>query len=144
MSKVGQDIENLDFNTAISALMILVNEFYKEDCLSKSALEKLILLLTPFAPHLCEEVWQAMGQKSFVSLAPWPSHDANLIKEDTASIAVQVNGKKRGVIEVSKETSQDQALDMAKEIEAVNNAIGEASIRKVIYVPGKILNLIAK
>jgi leucyl-tRNA synthetase len=142
--KVGRDIENLDFNTAISALMILVNELYKENCHSREALKKLILLLAPFAPHLCEEVWSIMGEKNFVSNSAWPEFDESLIGEDSVSIAVQVNGKKRGVIEVSAETEQEQAMVMAQEIEAVKNAIGEAAIRKVIYVPSKILNIIAK
>jgi len=142
--KVGKDIENLDFNTAISALMILVNELYKENSHSSEALEKLTKLLAPFAPHLCEEIWSAMNQEGFVSLSNWPEFDEALIGEDTVSIAVQVNGKKRGVIEVSKETSQDDAMAMAQEIDAVKNAIGEATIRKVIYVAGKILNVIAK
>lgn len=144
IEKVGRDIENLDFNTAISALMILVNEMYKENSHSNQALEILIQLLTPFAPHLSEEIWSTMGKEGFVSLAPWPSYDEKLIGEDSVSIAVQVNGKKRGVIEVSKETEQDQAMEMAQEIEAVKNAIGDATIRKIIYVPGKILNVIAK
>lgn len=144
IEKVGKDIENMDFNTAISALMILVNELYKQSVQSKQALKTLVLLLTPFAPHLCEEIWQAAGENDFASLSAWPEFDPKLIGEDTISIAVQVNGKKRGVIETTKETSQDKAMEMAKDIEAVNNAIGEASIRKIIYVPGKILNIIAK
>ena len=142
--KVGKDIENLDFNTAISALMILVNEIYKEKTQSTEVLKKLVLMLAPFAPHLCEEVWSVMGEKGFVSLSAWPEFDEALIGEDTVSIAVQVNGKKRGVIEVAQETAQDEAMAMANEIEAVKNAIGEAQIRKVIYVAGKILNIIAK
>lgn len=142
--KVGQDIENMDFNTAISALMILVNEMYKEGSKSSEALEKLILLLTPFAPHMCEEIWSQMNKEGFASLTAWPLFDANLIGDDTVSIAVQVNGKKRGLIDVSKETSQEDAMTAAQEIEAVKNAIGDANIRKVIYVNGKILNIIAK
>lgn len=142
--KVGKDIENMDFNTAISALMILVNELYKENSHSTEALKKLTLMLAPFAPHMCEEIWSVMGERGFVSLAPWPQFDETLIDEDTVSIAVQVNGKKRGLINVSKETSQDEAMAFAQDIEAVKNAIGDANIRKVIYVSGKILNIIAK
>ncbi len=144
IEKVGKDIENLDFNTAISALMILVNEIYKEKCQSRQAMHTLILLLAPFAPHLSEEIWAAMGEKGFVSLAPWPEFDPRLTREDSVAIAVQVNGKKRGVIDVSKETSQDEAMAQAQQIEAVKNAIGDATIHKVIYVPSKILNVIAK
>ena len=142
--KVGDDIENLGFNTAISALMILVNEFYKEGTTSKVALEKLILLLTPFAPHMCEEIWSIMGKEGFVSLAPWPEVDKKYLTEDSVSIAVQVNGKKRGLIEVSKDTTQDQAMDTAQAIDTVKNALDEKDIKKIIYVPAKILNIIAK
>ena len=144
IKKVGQDIETMDFNTAISALMILVNELYKEKSHSKEALETLIQILSPFAPHLCEEIWSIMGKKAFVSLWAWPEFDPAFIQEDKLSMAVQVNGKKRGLIEVTKETKQEEALHMALEIEAVKKALGENSIGKIIYVPGKILNLMGK
>ena len=142
--KVGEDIENLHFNTAISSLMILVNEMYKQDCHSTRALKKLVLLLTPFAPHLCEEIWAFTGERTFASLSPWPEYDESLIKEKTLSVAVQVNGKKRGLIEITKNASQDEALILAKEIEAVEKAIGENPVKKVIYVSGRILNIIVK
>ncbi|MEM7645714.1 MAG: class I tRNA ligase family protein, partial [Pseudomonadota bacterium] len=144
VDKVGTDIENMDFNTAISALMILVNDIYKENCRSREVLEKLVLMLAPFAPHMCEEIWSQMSHQSFVSLAPWPSFDESLLGEDKISIAVQVNGKKRGLIDVDESTDQEGAMAMAQEIEAVKNAIGDANVRKVIYVNGKILNIIAK
>ncbi len=141
--KVEKDIENLDFNTAISSLMILLNELYKEDCRSRESLKKLILILAPFAPHLCEEIWSLMGEKGFVSLSPWPSYDPKALQEDQVAIAIQVNGKKRGVIEVSKDTTEAGALALAHEIDAVKNALNGVSVRKVIYVAGKILNIIA-
>jgi leucyl-tRNA synthetase len=140
--KVGQDIENLDFNTAISALMILVNEIYKEGSHSDDLLKRLVLMLAPFAPHLCEEIWSQMGKKDFVSLAPWPVFDSSLITDETVPIAVQVVGKKRGLIDVTKDTTQEEAMAMALRIDAVKNAIGDASLKKVIYVSGKILNII--
>ncbi len=142
IKKVGEDIENLHFNTAISALMVLVNEMYKEECHCTEVLKKLIVLLAPFAPHLCEEIWSIIGEKSFVSLSPWPEYDKNLVEEDVFSVAVQVNGKKRGLIEVTKETSKEKAMDLAGKIETVNKAIGENSVKKVIYVKGRILNII--
>ena len=142
IKKVGEDIENLHFNTAISALMVLVNEMYKEECRSTEALKKLILLLAPFAPHLCEEIWNVIGEKSFVSLSPWPEYNESLVKEEIFNVAVQVNGKKRGLIEVTRETSKEQAIDLARQIGTVNKAIGENSVGKVIYVSGRILNII--
>ena len=140
--KVGEDIENLHFNTAISALMILVNEIYKQNCRSKEVLNKLILLLAPFAPHLCEELWSLMGEKTFVSLSPWPEYDKKLVTEEVSTVVVQVNGKKRGVIQVEKSTDKERALTLALEITAVKNALGEKSIKKLIHVSGKILNII--
>lgn len=85
-----------------------------------------------------------MGEKGFVSLAPWPEINEQFLVEDVVALAVQVNGKKRGIIETAKDASQDQALSLAKAIPTVTNAIGEGEIKKVIYVPGKILNLIVK
>lgn len=140
--KVGEDIENLSFNTAISSLMILVNEIYKEGTHADEILKKVILLLAPFAPHMCEEIWNHMGEKEFVSLSPWPTYDPALLTDDSVPIAVQVAGKKRGLIEVSKDTTQGEALAMALRIDAVKNAIAGASLKKVIYVSGKILNII--
>ena len=142
IQKVGQDIESLDFNTAISALMSLVNEMYKENCRSGEALKKLVLLLAPFAPHLCEEIWSLMGEKGFVSLAPWPDYEESLIHDDIFPVAVQINGKKRGLIEITKDTSQKQALDLALEIKTVKNIIEQTKIKKVIYVKGRILNIV--
>ncbi len=142
--KVGEDIENLHFNTAISALMVLVNEMYKEECHNRECLKKIILLLAPFAPHLCEEIWSLMGEKAFVSLSPWPDYDESLIKEKILNVAVQVNGKKRGLIEITKDTSKEQAMALAEQLEAVKKAIGENPIQKIIYVSGRILNIISK
>jgi leucyl-tRNA synthetase len=142
--KVASDIEELNFNTAISALMILVNEIYKQNTHSLQVLKSLVLMLAPFAPHLCEEIWQRLGQQGLVSLAPWPEIDPSLLKEDSISLAVQVNGKKRGLVEISPSAEESEALELAQQLEPVKNAIGDASIRKVIYVQGKILNIIAK
>ena len=102
VKKVGEDIENLHFNTAISALMVLVNEMYKEGCHSSDSLKKLVLLLAPFAPHLCEEIWSIAGEKSFVSLSSWPEYEESYIQEETLSLAVQVNGRKRGLLKLQK------------------------------------------
>lgn len=144
IKKVGEDIESLGFNTAISALMILVNEAYKQDTHSKEFLKTLVSLLAPFAPHMCEEIWQKMNHEGLASLSAWPEYDTNLITDDTVTIGVQVNGKKRGAIDVAKDASQEDALKHANDITAVTAAIDNKPIRKVIYVPGKILNIIAK
>lgn len=144
IKKVSSDIENLAFNTAISQMMILVNDVYKSDVRPKSLVKDLSVLLMPFAPHLAEEIWLALGGEGYASLATWPEYDEAFCVEDKANIGVQVNGKMRGKIELSLEATEEEAVAAAKELPPVQNAIGEKEIFRVIYRAGKILNLIAK
>jgi leucyl-tRNA synthetase len=144
IKKIGEDIESFNFNTAISALMILVNEIYKHNSHSRLVLKPLLSLLAPFAPHLTEDLWQKIGETGLASLSAWPTYNSHLTIDNTVSIGIQVNGKKRGAIEIKIDESQESAVAKALEIEAVKNAIGNAGVGKVIYVPGKILNIIAK
>ncbi len=144
IKKVGEDIEKLSFNTAISSMMILVNEVYKLNIKPKSLLKTLSQLLMPFAPHLSEEFWQALGGEGLAATATWPSFDASLVVDDTATIGVQVSGKMRGKLELSVDCSEEDAVKKAKEIASVRNAIEGKNIVKIIYRPGKILNIIAK
>ena len=123
IKKVTEDIEALSFNTAISQMMILTNDLYKAKQKPKALLKDLSVLLMPFAPHLAEEIWKALGGEGYASKAEWPSYDESLVKEDTVSIGVQVNGKMRGSIELSLEATEDQAVAAAKEIATVQNAI---------------------
>lgn len=144
IKKVGEDIESFSYNTAISTLMILVNEIYKHTNHSRTVLRTLVSLLAPLAPHVCEEIWERMGEQNFASLSEWPSYNPQLTIDDTVSIGIQVNGKKRGAIEINVSESQDSVVEKALAVEAVKNAIGDKGIGKVIYVPGKILNIIGK
>lgn len=144
IKKVGDDLETLSFNTAISALMILLNDLYKANSRSKRALLPLIQMVAPFAPHMAEELWEKLGQSGFVSLAKWPEYDSALTVDSVVSIGVQVNGKSRGVIEIDKEASEADALAKAMEIGSVVNALGGKQPDKVIYKAGRILNLIVK
>jgi len=144
IKKVGEDIESLGFNTAISAMMILLNEIYKTGQRPRQALKPLVQILAPFAPHLCEELWSLMGEKGFVALAPWPAFDSNLTVDSVVTIGVQVNGKSRGTIDVSKEASEEEAVGKAMGLESVRKALGGKPIDKVIYRSGRILNLIMK
>lgn len=144
IKKVGDDIEGLNFNTAISAMMILVNEVYKQNLRPKKLVLTLSQLLMPFAPHVAEEIWSQLGGQGYVSLASWPAYDPNLILDDQIEMGVQVNGKSRGSIVISLQTSEADAMNLAKTINSVANAIGSMAIAKVIYKPGKILNIIAK
>ncbi len=144
IKKVTEDIENMSFNTAISAMMILVNEIYKANLKPKSVLMPLVQLLMPFAPHLAEELWEKMGGTGFVSLAPWPKHDNKLVADNTVTIGVQVNGKMRGTIETPIDASEQVAMNAALALDGVTAALSGKSPEKIIYKAGRILNLIVK
>ncbi len=140
--KVTQDIEEMAFNTAVSAMMIFVNELYRHECRSVLALKPLAQLLMPFAPHIAEELWAQLGGENLVSLTPWPQADPMLAKNTMATMGVQVNGKMRGTIELSVEASESEALMEALKIPGVIKALSGKKPTKVIYKAGKILNLI--
>ncbi|CAN5542149.1 leucine--tRNA ligase [soil metagenome] len=152
IKKVGEDIESMSFNTAISALMILLNEVYRAPARPRLVLMPMLQLVAPFAPHMAEELWEKFGQSGFVSPtantfisnSAWPKFDSALTVDSVVSIGVQVNGKVRGVIEIDKEAAEADALSKALEISGVQNAVGGKPIDKVIYKAGRILNLIVK
>ena len=144
IKKVGEDIEALSFNTAISAMMILVNEVYKGNVKPRELVSALVRLLAPFAPHMSEEIWQKIGGEGLVVLAPWPQYDSSLTVDSTVTIGVQVNGKSRGTIEIAKDASEADAVAAAMQISQVSNAVGGKPFDKVIYKAGRILNLIVK
>jgi leucyl-tRNA synthetase len=144
IKKVTEDIESMSFNTAISAMMILVNELYKAECRSESALKPLVQILAPFAPHLAEELWEKLGGEGLCSLAPWPKYDSTLCADDTVTIGVQVNGKMRGTIELGVTASEQEAVSAAKAVPGVSSVLAGKDPDKVIYKAGKILNLIIK
>ncbi len=141
--KVTADIESLSHNTAISQLMILVNELTRENCRSKLALVPLAQMLMPFAPHLAEELWKKLNETGFISLATWPKADASKAVTDQVTLGVQVNGKLRGEISVSLTETEVNAVGLAMKISAVNQALGGKPAIKIIYKAGKILNMIS-
>lgn len=142
IKKVTQDIENMGFNTAISAMMILVNDLYKVDGKSKKALMTLAQLLMPFTPHFAEEMWSQLGGTGYVSLAKWPEFDPKLVVDDVATLGVQVNGKMRGTVELALTATEAEALTAAAAIDSVKTALAGNSPKKIIYKAGKIINLI--
>lgn len=144
IQKVSDDIENLSFNTAISAMMILLNEVYKCGARPRQVLLPLVQLLAPFAPHLSEELWNLFGGQGLVALAPWPKFDSNLTVDNVVNIGVQVNGKSRGAIEVAKDASEADAVALAMQVDSIVKAIGGKPVSKVIYKAGRILNLIVQ
>jgi leucyl-tRNA synthetase len=144
IKKVTEDIESMSFNTAISAMMILVNELYKTDARPFEVLKPLVQLLAPFAPHMAEELWEKLEQKGLVAHAPWPTYQENLIVDDSITLGVQVNGKMRGTIEVAIDASEAVALELAKKERTIAAQLASKNIEKVIYKAGKILNIIVK
>ena len=142
IKKVTDDMESMSFNTAISAMMILLNEVYKTNCRSKRIMMPLVQLVAPFAPHVAEELWERMGGQGLVALAPWPVFDSALTVDSVVTIGVQVNGKARGAIEVAVDASEGDAVAAALKLPTVTNALSGRSPTKVIYRAGKILNLI--
>lgn len=144
IKKVTEDIESMNFNTAVSALMIFVNHLYKEEVRDHNTAKTLACLLMPFAPHLAEEIGEFLGEKELVSLAPWPNYDKNKIHSEERTIGVQVNGKTRGSVVLLLSDSEEEAVKKALTLPAVSQALQGKEIQKVIYKPGKILSLIKK
>jgi leucyl-tRNA synthetase len=131
------------FNTAISAMMVLSNELTKLDPVPAEAVEILAKLLHPFAPHLGEELWETLGHTPSIQAEPWPDFDPALCEEDKVEVPVQVNGKVRGRILLPKDATEDQALAAAHEVPNIASQLQGKTLRKTIWVPNKILNLIA-
>ena len=139
--KVGGDIAGFKFNTAISAMMIFVN-LAEKDGLTKASYELFVRLLAPFAPHLTEEIWQELGHSSSIHLETYPVGDVSLARDTEVVIGVQVNGKLRGDITVAPDASESTALEFARGDQNITKYVSGGTIKKVIYIPGKILNII--
>jgi leucyl-tRNA synthetase len=152
IKKVTEDINNgYKFNTAISSLMILMNKIDKykgedQSVLKQAALNSVIktmvLLLAPFTPHMCEEIWQAMGGKGSISKASWPSFDEKALKQDVIQVVVQVNGKLRGKFDVSASADEAQVREIALADAGIQKFIQGQPIKKFIYIPGKLVNIV--
>ena len=144
VAKVTEETEGMRFNTAIAAMMEFVNAATKWDEKPRKTLEPFVLLLGPYAPHLSEELWGMLGHEGSNAYEAWPEADTSLLVEDTVTLAVQVNGKMRGKIELAADATQADAMSSAMAQENIAKFVGdEAGIKKIIYVPGKILNVVA-
>ncbi len=139
--KVSQDIAEFKFNTAISAMMILVNLAEKAG-LTKESYELFVRLLAPFAPHLTEEIWHELGHETSIHREAFPLGDATLAEDTEVVIGVQINGKLRGNITTAKDASESTALELARGDQNISKYVSGGTITKVIYIPGKILNII--
>ena len=141
IKKVSSDFENLKFNTAIAAMMALINDFYKKNSVTKGEYKTLLTLLNPVAPHITEELWEITGCSGRIYQGTWPEYDEAKTVENEVEIAVQVNGKTRVTISIAKDEEKDSVLAKAKE--ALGDRIS-GNIIKEIYVPGRIVNIVCK
>ncbi|MFA6570830.1 MAG: leucine--tRNA ligase [Bacteroidota bacterium] len=142
IKKVGEDIENLHFNTAVSQMMIFVNEFMKNDAKPREAMEKFVLCLAPFAPHIAEELWQILGHKKSIVHEPFPDYDEKKATKMTIEFVIQVASKIRQKLQVGLDTPREEIEEAALADENVQKFIGGKEIRKVIFVPNKLINFI--
>ena len=145
IKKVGEDIENIKFNTAIAALMSLINDVSAVGTINKKELSIFTILLNPFAPHITEEIWEIckLGD-GIVAEQSWPSYDESKCKDDTVEIAVQVNGKIKVRIKINPDAEQQEVLDLAKSEESVAKALDNMNIIKEIYIKGRLVNIVVK
>ena len=147
IKKVADDIEAMKFNTAIAAMMALVNDFYANGC-SKGDMKTLLLLLNPFAPHMCEELWETMGfaaaEGKMACQMSWPVYDESKTAASSVEMAVQVQGKLKGTVIVPVDSEEAVVVEAAKAVDKVARAIEGMSIVKVIHVKNKLVNLIVK
>jgi leucyl-tRNA synthetase len=144
IAQVTSDIGSLKFNTAISRMMELVNQLYREEKLPRAALESLVLLLSPFAPHIGEELWSKLGHDRTLAYEPWPEHDPAALVVDRVTVPVQVNGKVRDRIEVPKGAPQAEVEPLALECENVKKHLGGKRPAKVIFIPDKLINIVVR
>lgn len=158
IAKVSYDIDHFKFNTAISSLMEFINLFYtmteeakasgkigpEGEWISKIDFEKFLILLSPFAPHLAEELWEKLGNTESIFKSGWPAHDPKLIEDELLTVAVQINGKVRDQVLIARGANQAEVLKLAQESKKAKKYLEKAEIKKVIYVPDKLLSLVIK
>jgi leucyl-tRNA synthetase len=143
IKKVTEDIESLSFNTAIAAMMEFVNAAKKWDAVPRAIAEPFVVLLSPFAPHLAEELWERLGHDASIAYVDWPDWDPDMLKRDVVEMAVQINGTVRGTIDVDADADEDDVLAAAKAEPNVARHLDDKTIRREIYVPGRIVNFVA-
>jgi leucyl-tRNA synthetase len=142
IKKVTDDLDGMRFNTAIASMMEFTNYLTRLEVRPRAALESFVLLLSPFAPHLAEELWTAFGHAKTLAYEPWPAYDENLIREDTLEVPVQINGKVRSKVNVTSDIGEDALRTTALSDERIRALIAGKQVRKVIVVPGKLVNIV--
>ncbi|MGM0920769.1 MAG: leucine--tRNA ligase [Bacillota bacterium] len=143
VKKATEDYEGLRFNTAISQLMVFINEAYKATVLPKAYMEGFVKLLSPVAPHLAEELWEKLGHEGTISYETWPAYDEGKLVEDEVEIVVQVNGKVKAKLNVPKDATREEMQEIALSDDAVKEQMDGKTVRKIIAVPGKLVNIVA-
>ena len=141
---VTADLEHMSFNTAIARMMEFTNFFLKQQHRPKAVLEPFVLLLSPFAPHIAEELWQALGHRKTLAYEPWPQFDEALIKEDTIEVPVQINGKLRGRIQVAADADNSALEAAARSDPRIAELLAGKTLLKTIVVPGRMVNFVVK
>ena len=144
IKKVGEDIENLRFNTAISQMMMFVNEATMKDSISKSSFLAFLHLLSPFAPHICDELFEKLGEKGCLLNSQWPQFNEELLQENLVELGIQINGKKRGSIKVQTNTKEESIKELAINNEETKKFLVNKTIVKIIIVPNRIINIVVK
>lgn len=144
VKKVTEDYENLGFNTAISQMMIFINETYKAKAVYKPYAEGIVKMLSCIAPHICEEMWEKLGHEGTIAYEAWPTYEEDMLVVSTIEIAVQVNGKVRGRLSINKDQEAESVKQQALELENVKAHTDGKEIKKIIYVPNKIVNIVVK
>ncbi len=142
IKKVSNDIEEMKFNTSVATFMTMVNEFYKEKTINKAEFKTFLQLLNPFAPHITEELFSIIGESKTINETPWPTYDEDKVIDDMISIPVQVNGKLKALVDVDANLSKEETISIIKENEKVKTIIEGLEVKKEIYVPGKIFNIV--
>lgn len=142
IKKVSEDIPGFSFNTAVSAMMILLNSFEKTETIEREDFKKFLQILAPFAPHVTEELWNTFEQKDSIHLSPWPMHDPNMIIDETVTLGIQINGKVRAEIEMAFDESEDSVKQKVLALEEIKKWIDGKEIRKFIFIPGKIISIV--
>lgn len=142
IKKVGEDVEAMKFNTAVSQLMILTNAMADEKTIGREAWQNFLKALASFAPHLAEELWEKLGNKKSIHLAGWPKYDPALIVEEEIDLIIQVNGKVRDSIKVKADIGEEEAKKVAVESEKIKKWTESQKIKKIIFVKGRLVNIV--
>ncbi|MDW0112817.1 leucine--tRNA ligase [Sporosarcina saromensis] len=143
VKKVTEDFEGMRNNTAISQMMVFINEGYKADSIPKEFVEGFLIMISPITPHLAEELWEKLGHTESIAYVAWPTYDESKLTDDTVEIAVQINGKVRAKIEVAKDITKEDLEKVALEDEQVKQWIEGKELKKVIAIPGRLVNIVA-